>query len=73
MSVMTQQSVKILEQYAKEVVDFSSQYGSDTSISYTAGNLAGQSNIYPKYGDFNLAFVLVRTKLADIPILSRLI
>jgi hypothetical protein len=44
---------------ALEVTDFSSQYGSETSISYTASNLAGRGNIYPSYGDFTQACVFV--------------
>lgn len=47
----------LVSQFAKEVTDFSSQYGSETSISYTACNLAGRSNIYPTYGDFTQACV----------------
>lgn len=46
-------------QYAADVSDFSSQYGSETSISYTASNLAGKCNIYPAYGDFTQACVFV--------------
>ncbi|WAQ94309.1 FBXL4-like protein [Mya arenaria] len=42
---------------ALEVSDFSSQYGSETSISYTASNLAGRGNVYPNYGDFTQACV----------------
>jgi len=44
---------------ALEVTDFSSQYGSETSISYTANNLAGRGNIFPSYGDFTQACVFV--------------
>ncbi|XP_071102258.1 F-box/LRR-repeat protein 4-like [Haliotis cracherodii] len=51
------QDLNIIQHYAKDVVDFSSQYGSETSISYTACNLAGKSNIYPGYGDFTQACV----------------
>ncbi|RUS92085.1 hypothetical protein EGW08_000109 [Elysia chlorotica] len=40
------------------VTDFSSQYGSESSISYVAANLAGQLNIFPKYGDYTQACVL---------------
>ena len=50
-----------LAQYAADVSDFSSQYGSETSISYTACNLAGNVNIYPAYGDFTQACVFVST------------
>ena len=44
---------------ALEVTDFSSQYGSETSISYTAKNLAGRGSIFPSYGDFTQACVFV--------------
>ncbi|KAK3589577.1 hypothetical protein CHS0354_043031 [Potamilus streckersoni] len=47
----------ITVQFAKEVIDFSSQYGTETSISYTARNLAGGANIFPSYGDFTQACV----------------
>ncbi|XP_019393331.1 PREDICTED: F-box/LRR-repeat protein 4 [Crocodylus porosus] len=39
-------------QYAKEVLDFSSHYGSENSMSYTMWNLAGIQNVYPSSGDF---------------------
>ncbi|KAE8593138.1 hypothetical protein XENTR_v10018999 [Xenopus tropicalis] len=39
-------------QYAKEVLDFSSHYGSENSMSYTMWNLAGSPNVYPSSGDF---------------------
>ncbi|XP_039914298.1 F-box/LRR-repeat protein 4 [Hirundo rustica] len=39
-------------QYAKEVLDFSSHYGSENSMSYTMWNLAGVPNVYPSSGDF---------------------
>ena len=45
--------------YVQEVVDFSSQYGSETSISYTVSNVAGRSSTYPSYGDFTQTAVLV--------------
>ncbi|XP_030640767.1 F-box/LRR-repeat protein 4 [Chanos chanos] len=41
-----------VEQYAKEVLDFSSHYGSENSMSYTMWNLAGAPNVYPSSGDF---------------------
>ncbi|XP_054898342.1 F-box/LRR-repeat protein 4 isoform X1 [Poeciliopsis prolifica] len=41
-----------VEQYAKEVLDFSSHYGSENSMSYTMWNLAGIPNVYPSSGDF---------------------
>ena len=49
-----------IEQWASDVVDFTSQYGSESSISYTVTNITGKSNIYPTYGDFTQACVLVR-------------
>ncbi|XP_069110963.1 F-box/LRR-repeat protein 4-like [Argopecten irradians] len=52
-----QQKPSLVSQFSKDVTDFSSQYGSETSISYTACNLAGRSNIYPTYGDFTQACV----------------
>ncbi|XP_056618790.1 F-box/LRR-repeat protein 4 isoform X2 [Triplophysa dalaica] len=41
-----------VEQYGKEVLDFSSHYGSENSMSYTMWNLAGVPNVYPSTGDF---------------------
>ena len=32
----------VVEQFVSEVLDFSSQYGSDASISYTAHNIVGK-------------------------------
>ena len=46
-------------QFAEEVVNFSSQYGTNGTSSYVARNLAGPPTI-PRYGDFIEAFVLVR-------------
>ena len=48
-----------VSQFVKEVVNFSSQYGTHGSRSYTAANLAGGFNIYDGYGDRTEAFVLV--------------
>ena len=50
---------KVLVQFAKDVTDYSSQYGCENSISYVAYNLSGESSIYPNYGDFTQACVLV--------------
>ncbi|XP_067138506.1 F-box/LRR-repeat protein 4 isoform X2 [Centruroides vittatus] len=47
-----------IEQYVEEVKDFSSQYGSEGSISYTALNVVGEPNIFPKFGDYTQAFLL---------------
>ena len=47
-------------QYAHRVLDYSSQYGSDTSISYTAFNIIGRQSKYPDNGDFPETFAMVR-------------
>ena len=44
-------------QTVKEVLDFSSQYGSDQSRSYTVHNIVGETNNYPHYGDFTQTLV----------------
>ena len=49
----------VLNQYAQKVLDFSSQYGSDYSISYTACNITGRPSKYPNYGDFPETFAMV--------------
>lgn len=49
----------VLEQFVQDALDFSSQYGSDISISYTAYNISGRPSKYPEYGDFPQAFVMV--------------
>ncbi|KAI8793301.1 F-box/LRR-repeat protein 4 [Biomphalaria glabrata] len=36
----------------QDVTDFSSQYGSESSISYVASNLAGKPCVFPSYGDY---------------------
>lgn len=51
--------VVFIEQYVKDFHDFSSQYGSNISISYTANNLVGPPNKFPDYGDFSQSFVMV--------------
>ncbi|XP_023324560.1 F-box/LRR-repeat protein 4 [Eurytemora carolleeae] len=48
----------LVEQYATEVLDFSSQYGSDNSISYTAHNITGMPSKFPSYGDFSQTYVM---------------
>jgi hypothetical protein len=47
-----------MAQYASEVLDFSTQYGSDNSISYTAHNIVGVPTKFPAYGDFSQTFVM---------------
>lgn len=51
--------ITFIEQFVQDVVDFSSQYGSDISISYTAYNITGKPSKFPDYGDFPQAFVMV--------------
>lgn len=48
-----------LKQYVTDVRSFSSQYGSEISISYTAYNICGKPSKYPAYGDFPQTFVMV--------------
>ncbi|EDX17888.1 GD15856 [Drosophila simulans] len=45
-----------LEQYVLGVLDFSSQYGIDYSISYTAANVIGRPTKFPAYGDYPETF-----------------
>lgn len=52
------QLIKI-EQYVHDVLDYSSQYGSDMSISYTAYNVIGTPSQFPDYGDFPETFAMV--------------
>jgi hypothetical protein len=49
-------------QAVSEVLDFSSQYGSDQSKSYTAQNVVGEIYNYPSYGDFTQSLVFVSMK-----------
>lgn len=51
--------IVFIKQFVHDVVDFSSQYGSDISISYTAYNITGKPSKFPDYGDFPQAFVMV--------------
>ena len=48
----------LVEQYADQVLDFSSQYGSDMTFSYTAANCLGRPVKFPAYGDFPPTFVM---------------
>lgn len=52
---------QIIEQFVHHVEDFSSQYGSEISVSYTAFNLRGPPSNFPDYGDYPQAFVMVKT------------
>lgn len=53
------ESEVIIKQFVHDVIDFSSQYGSDLSISYTAYNLTGKPSKYPDYGDFPETYAMV--------------
>ncbi|KAJ0176757.1 hypothetical protein K1T71_007936 [Dendrolimus kikuchii] len=53
-----EQEQQILEQFVQNVEDFSSQYGSEISVSYTACNLRGPPSNFPDYGDYPQAFVM---------------
>ena len=46
------------KQFVACLRDFSSQYGSESSISYVASNIIGEPKLYPEYGDFTQACVL---------------
>lgn len=54
-----EQQTAVLEQFVYNVEDFSSQYGSEISVSYTAFNLRGPPSNFPDYGDYPQAFVMV--------------
>ncbi|XP_045536507.1 F-box/LRR-repeat protein 4 [Papilio machaon] len=51
-------NAQIIEQFVQNVEDFSSQYGSEISVSYTAFNLRGPPSNFPDYGDYPQAFVM---------------
>lgn len=55
--------IVFIEQFVQSVIGFSSQYGSDVSISYTAYNIIGKPSKFPDYGDFPQAFVMVCYRL----------
>lgn len=50
----------LITQFVQRVLEFSSQYGSDSSISYTACNITGRPSKFPNYGDFPETFAMVR-------------
>lgn len=54
---------QIIEQFVQNVEDFSSQYGSEISVSYTAFNLRGPPSNFPDYGDYPQAFVMVSLRI----------
>ncbi|KDR23668.1 F-box/LRR-repeat protein 4-like isoform X2 [Zootermopsis nevadensis] len=54
----SENDIVFIEQFVQDVIGFSSQYGSDVSISYTAYNITGKPSKFPDYGDFPQAFVM---------------
>ena len=52
----------LFELHTNQVVSFSSQYGKENSLIYTATNLAKPPHYckYPAYGDFEVCYLLVR-------------
>lgn len=52
------QKLNIISQFASELIDFSSQYSSDRSISYSAVNICGRPSKFPNYGDFAESFTM---------------
>lgn len=48
-----------IAQFAQRATEYSSQYGSDCSISYTGCNITGRPSKYPNYGDFPETFAMV--------------
>lgn len=56
---MAQRNETPISQFASRVLEFSTQYGSDNSISYTACNITGRPSKYPNYGDFPETFAMV--------------
>ncbi|XP_025270096.1 F-box/LRR-repeat protein 4 [Camponotus floridanus] len=48
----------VIEQFVDNVYSFSSQYGNNISISYTAPNIIGPPSKFPEYGDFPQAFAM---------------
>lgn len=49
---MAQRNETPISQFASRVLEFSTQYGSDNSISYTACNITGRPSKYPNYGKY---------------------
>ncbi len=47
------------KQYANKVTYYTSQYGNESGVSYTANNLVGPPSRFPAYGDFSETYVPV--------------
>jgi len=48
----------VVEQFVGEAMDLISQYGSNSSISYTVHNIVGRPTKFPSYGNFSQTFVM---------------
>ena len=48
----------VVVQFVGEAMDLISQYGSDSSISYTVHNIVGRPTKFPSYGNFSQTFVM---------------
>ncbi|XP_077274473.1 F box and leucine-rich-repeat gene 4 isoform X2 [Temnothorax americanus] len=48
----------LVQQFVKNVLSFSSQYGGSNSISYAAANIIGSYSKFPEYGDFPQTFAM---------------
>ena len=60
-------TVLLIEQYASQILDFSSQYGSDNSYSYNATNCLGVPSKFPSYGKAHLKWICVLSFLSVFP------
>lgn len=63
-----------IAQFAQRATEYSSQYGSDCSISYTGCNITGRPSKYPNYGDFPETFAMVSFPISykSRPFLSKM-
>lgn len=50
--------VNFVQQYVRNVLSYSSQYGGSNSISYAAANIIGLPKKFPTYGDFSQTFAM---------------
>lgn len=48
-----------ISQWASQVIDYSSSYGADNSISYSAVNICNRPSKWPAYGDFAETFHMI--------------
>lgn len=52
-----------LDQWAERVVNYTSKYNTELSVSYSPENVVGKYEKYPSYGDFPETYFLVSTYL----------